>query len=140
MTTIFTTQRIVRFGECDPAQVVYYPVFFNWFHETMEIWFEEALGASYAQTIQKIGFPAVETHAQYHDVVRVGEKIEIQLSVEKLGRTSLRLRFQIVGTEGKIRASGWVQTVCIPREGEGFQFKPSPIPESLREKMAEYEE
>ena len=56
MNHFFLHHRTVRFGECDPAGVVYYPIFFNWFHECMEVWFEEALQTPYAEVIQNIGF------------------------------------------------------------------------------------
>ena len=63
---IFTVERTVRFGECDPAGVLYYPVYFNWVHETMEIWFEEALHVPYRDALQTHGFPSKTATFQYH--------------------------------------------------------------------------
>ena len=65
MNHFFLHHRTVRFGECDPAGVVYYPIFFNWFHECMEVWFEEALQVPYAEVIQNIGFPAKSCEANF---------------------------------------------------------------------------
>ena len=31
----------VRFGHADPAKIVYYPRFFEWFHDAMESMFED---------------------------------------------------------------------------------------------------
>ena len=49
----FRHSRIVRFGECDPAGVAYYPEFFNWFHQAMEACFEDYLGVPYAEMIER---------------------------------------------------------------------------------------
>ena len=76
MSSIFLSKRIVRFGECDPAGVVYYPVFFHWFHEVMEEWFERCLDIGYADCIREYGFPAKETNAEFFRPCSVGEHLE----------------------------------------------------------------
>ena len=120
---IFQHKRTVRFGECDPAAVVYYPVFFNWFHETMEAWFETGLDAPYAQVIQTFGFPAKSISAEFHRPCKMGDALIIALTVADLGRSSLRLSIEVNGEDGSKRASGEVLCVCIGvAEGE-FQFR-----------------
>lgn len=138
MSLVFKTRRTVRFGECDPAGVVYYPTYFNWFHQTMEAWFEEALGIPYAKMITEYGFPAVETSASYRAPVLMGETVEIHLSIEKLGGSSVRFRMVVMGEEQKIRTIGMVQTVCIPIKEGQFQFQSSQLPTELRTKMIAY--
>ena len=134
----FLHTRTVRFGECDPAGVVYYPVFFNWFHETMEAWFEEELQLSYAEAIERFGFPAVETSAQFRSPIVMGEKIDIQLRVEKLGRSSVLLGFMIFNKQRALKASGQVRCVCIQVDQEGFQFAAMEIPTFLRQEMKRF--
>jgi 4-hydroxybenzoyl-CoA thioesterase len=138
MAEIYSTSRIVRFGECDPAGVVYYPVYFNWFHETMESWFEEGLGFPYAEFLLHYGFPAVETSAQFRKPVVVGERIDIELRVEEMGNSSILLVFSIISTENKITATGKVRCVCIQQTKEGFEFQSTPIPHSLRDSILAY--
>ena len=138
MGKVFKTQRTVRFGECDPAGVVYYPVYFDWFHQTMERWFEEALELSYAEVIKKYGFPAVETSASYRAPVVMGEVVDVLLSIKKLGKSSVRFQMIVMGAEQKVRTIGMVQTVCIPIQDGKFQFQSSNLPDELREKMALY--
>jgi len=134
----FLHTRTVRFGECDPAGVVYYPVFFNWFHETMEAWFEAELQLSYAEAIERFGFPAVETSAQFRRPISMGEKIDIQLRVEKMGRSSVLLGFTIFDKQQELKASGQVRCVCIQVDQEGFQFSAMEIPDFLREEMKRF--
>ena len=138
MGKVFKTQRTVRFGECDPAGVVYYPVYFDWFHQTMERWFEEALEIAYVEVIKKYGFPAVETSASYRAPVVMGEVVDVLLSIKKLGKSSVRFQMVVMGAEQKVRTIGMVQTVCIPIQDGKFQFQSSNLPDELREKMALY--
>ena len=140
MGKVFKTQRTVRFGECDPAGVVYYPVYFDWFHQTMEMWFEDALEISYAEVIKKYGFPAVETSASYRAPVFMGEVVDVLLSLKKLGKSSVRFQMVVMGAEQKVRTIGMVQTVCIPIQDGKFQFQSSNLPDELRNKMALYVE
>jgi 4-hydroxybenzoyl-CoA thioesterase len=135
---IFNHQRTVRFGECDPAGVVYYPVFFNWFHEAMEAWFEDGLDIAYAQVLQEYGFPAAETSAQFQRPITLGEKITVQLLVSKMGRTSFSLQFTIVNAKQDIKAKGHVRCVCISVAGGLFQFSSAEIPTFLRQEISRF--
>ena len=133
----FSSYRIVRFGECDPAGVVYYPVFFHWFHELMEEWFERGLDSSYAKCIQEQGFPAKETKAEFFRPCAVGEKVELRMSLAHLSARSFRMDIEVWGQEKK-KAIGHVVCVCIGVSKDGFRFSPKEIPPALREKMEKF--
>ena len=126
--------RIVRFGECDPAGVAYYPEFFNWFHQAMEACFEEYLGVSYAEVIETIGFPAVQTSAEFRTPLPVGSRIDIEVRIERLGRSSIDWRFDIKCGE-TLASVGRVKTVCISVSEGAFQFASTPIPSTLIPKL-----
>ncbi|HYC79233.1 MAG TPA: acyl-CoA thioesterase, partial [Planctomycetota bacterium] len=57
----------VSFGDVDYARILYYPRLFHFCHVTMERFFDEAVGVSYAKVLseRKIGFPTVHTEADY---------------------------------------------------------------------------
>ena len=151
MNSIFIHHRIVRFGECDPAGVVYYPVFFNWFHECMEAWFEQGLLHSYSKTIQEIGFPAKSCQASFFRPIQMGMHISVALTISELRSKSFALQFQIyqehlnetsilTNTElvGTQLAEGQVVCVGIGVQKGEFQFRPMPIPSFLHSKMKDY--
>ena len=131
----FVDYRTVRFGECDPAGVVYYPVFFNWFHELMETWFECGLDISYADCIKDVGFPAKSTQADFFRPCAMGERLKIELYLSRLSNRSMTIEVDIWGADNKQKAHGQVICVCIGVSSEGFRFKPQEIPISLRQKM-----
>lgn len=105
----------VRFGDCDPAGIVYFPRFFDFFHQAMESWFPAELGLGYDEFVRdrKLGFPAVHTEADFKRPSRFGERIEVHLRVTKLGRSSIGLGYEIRGGEGaqELRATG--RSVCV---------------------------
>ena len=131
----FVDHRTVRFGECDPAGVVYYPVFFNWYHELMEAWFEQALGMSYSECIKTVGFPAKTTQAEFFRPCAMGEKLTMELYLSRLTKRSMTIEIDIKGADQKQKAHGYVVCVCIGVSSDGFRFKPREIPENLHEKM-----
>ena len=133
MSGVHHHHHTVRFGECDPAGVVYFPVFFDWFHQAMESWFAEALDAPYAEILKTLGFPAVHTEADFKRPCRIGEQLRIALSVGELRSKSIRLEYRVLGPDNRIRATG--ATVCAviaPQPGAGFRFKAVSVPEHLR--------
>ena len=139
MPGVHNHHHTVRFGECDPAGVVYFPVFFDWFHQAMESWFEEALQRPYADVLQTLGFPAVHTEADFRAPCRIGEVLRIALSVGDLRSKSLRLEYRVYGADDTLRATG--ATVCAviaPQPGEGFAFKAVRIPPSLRSTIEQF--
>ena len=128
----FHHQRIVRFGECDPAGVTYYPVYFDWFHQAMEACFEERLQTPYAEMIETVGFPAVRTSASFRKPLPVGEHITLVVTVAEMGKSSIVWRFHVLNRAGEVATVGEVKTVCIAVDTEGFQFASVPIPEAVR--------
>ena len=102
----------VRFGDCDPAGIVYFPRFFDFFHQAMETWFPAELGFGYDEFVRdrKLGFPAVHSEADFKRPCRFGERIEIHQRVTRLGRTSIHFAYEVHGDDG-LRATG--RSVCV---------------------------
>lgn len=128
----------VRFGDCDPAGIVYYPRFFDWFHQAMESWFDEALGARYSQLIRehKIGFPAAHTEADFKRPCAIGEDLAVELRVGQVGRSAVHLDFRVRSLDdpdGPAKAIGStvIVTVGLDPKGESY-LRPIAIPEGLR--------
>lgn len=129
----------VRFGECDPAGVVYYPHYFDWFHRAMEAWFGEGLGRPYHEVLQELGFPSVHAEADYKAPCRMGEPVTVHLDVDKLGAASVGLRLRVLGPAGDLRATGRVVIVVVTMApGQEGHFKLRTLPADLRARMAAF--
>jgi len=130
----------VRFGDCDPAGIVYFPRFFDFFHQAMETWFPAHLGFGYDSFVRdrKLGFPAVHTEADFKRPSRFGETIEIHQRVTRLGRSSIAFAYEVHGPDG-LRATG--RTVCVVMnldersEGHGTAVE---MPAELRARIEQF--
>lgn len=127
----------VRFGDCDPAGIVYFPRFFDFFHQAMETWFPAHLGFGYDEfvRVRKLGFPAVHTEADFRAPSRFGERIEIHQRVTKLGRSSIEFAYEVHGDDG-LRATG--RSVCVVMnldERSPDHGKAVAVPDELRARI-----
>jgi YbgC/YbaW family acyl-CoA thioester hydrolase len=86
----FTTRIKVRFGDADPAGLVYYPVIFHYFHIALEEFFAARCAISYDRLIaeERLGFPTVKAEAEFFTPFVYGDEAEVEVYVSKLGRSS----------------------------------------------------
>lgn len=129
----------VRWGDCDPAGIVYFPRFFERFHDAMERWFEDSLGLPYDSLIvgQRLGLPSVHTEADFRAPCRFGEHLVVELRVGKLGRSSIELRYRVVA-EGEADARLTGRTVCALMDldpARPTHARAVPWPEDLRTRI-----
>lgn len=93
----FATHIRVRFGETDPAGLVYYPNLFHYFHVAMEEFFAARCGITYDRLIaeERIGFPTVKAEAEFVSPLVYGDEAEVEVSVSSIGRSSAIFEYQI---------------------------------------------
>lgn len=93
----FFTRIKVRFGDCDPAGLVYYPVIFHYCHVAMEEFFAERCEISYAKLMadERIGFPTVNVQAEFFVPLVYGDDAEVWMSVKSVGRSSVTFDYSI---------------------------------------------
>lgn len=96
---LFTRERLIRFSDCDPAGIVFYPQYFVMFNGLVEDWFNDGLGVAYHDLLmrRRVGLPTVRLQADFTAVSRLGDRVQLQLAVARLGRRSLTLQLRCVG-------------------------------------------
>ncbi|VTU18804.1 MULTISPECIES: acyl-CoA thioesterase [unclassified Variovorax] len=101
----FVRERLIRFSDCDPAGIVFYPQYFVMFNGLVEDWVDEALGIGYRALVieRRIGLPTVRLEADFRAVSRMGDRVALSLEVERLGGRSLTLALRCVGAGGELR-------------------------------------
>ncbi|MDQ2962152.1 MAG: acyl-CoA thioesterase [Pseudomonadota bacterium] len=131
----FHATRIVRFGHCDPAGIIFYPRYFDLIHEVKEDWFREALDWSFAKSIgaMRKGFPIVRLASEFHAPSRLGEDLLIVLSVPHLGRSSIAIDYE-VSCGGEQRAE--MRTVVVHVDLADGRARP--IADELRERIERF--
>ena len=85
----------VRFGDCDFARIVYYPRFQHFCHVTMEEFFLRRVGVPYHVALQEedVGYPTVRIEAEYRKPVPLGEVLDMEMVVERVGGRSVDFRY-----------------------------------------------
>lgn len=135
MARSFTTERKIRFSHCDPAGIVYFVHFFDMVSGAVEDWFSEAFGFDAHSTFirSRVGFPIVNTGCEFFRPCHLGDRLELELVIARLGRSSIE--FSVtgrVGGEEKFRARHKVALMSLETQ------RALPIPADMREKMEPY--
>lgn len=101
----FTRPHKILFSECDPAGIVFYPQYFIMFNNLLERWFNELLPQGFAGYIldQRFGLPTVHLEAEFKAISRMGDDVQLELQVERIGRKSITLRQTCTSTAGELR-------------------------------------
>jgi 4-hydroxybenzoyl-CoA thioesterase len=84
MALVSTYPVMIEWGDCDPAQVVFYPNYFIWLDAATNVLIEAA-GWPYARLVERfgiIGLPLAEASARFLRPSRFRQRLEIKSSVE----------------------------------------------------------
>jgi len=124
----------VRFGECDPAGIVYMPRILHYFHVASEELFAAVTGKPYAEVMasERLGFPSVHVEADFRQTLPLGARLEVEARLVRVGESSCTFRFAIRGEgEEEARATGGIVTVCIDLESRAKRALPAWLRERL---------
>ena len=131
----FSVQRVVRFSDCDPAGIVFFPQYLVMLNGVVEQWFDECLQVPYAALIaaRRLGLPTVRLELDFTAVSRHGDAVEWQLRVHKLCRSSLTLMHECRGGDGnELRLRARQVIVCTSL----LTHKPQALPDDVRAAIA----
>ena len=133
MNTKFERLTRIRFSQCDPAGIVFFPQYLVMVNSLLEDWFNDGLGISYADLIgpRRIGTPTVRLECDFKAVSHFGDEVVMGLEVERVGRTSMILHIDCRSGE-EIRMS--VRQVIVFTNLQTHQ--PIRVPEDVRQRIA----
>ena len=102
---VFRRERTIRFSDCDPAAIVFYPQYFVMLNALVEDWFDAGLAIGWRELVveRRIGLPTVRLEADFKAVSKMGDAVALLLSVERLGRRSIALALRCEGAHGEPR-------------------------------------
>lgn len=129
----FQTAHRIRFSECDPAGIVFYPQYFVLFNDLLEAWIDTLMPGGFAGFIglRRYGLPTVRLEAEFKAISRMGDDVTLSLEVVRLGTKSLTLALACVGQDGKQRMSVTQTVVATSLETHSA----IPIPMELRQAL-----
>lgn len=122
----------VLFQHCDPAGIVFYPRYLEMVNETVEAWFSECLGVSFAKLHGEMerAVPTVALQVEFRSAGRHGDELVFVLTPERIGRSSLDISVAAWCGE-KLRSTFTATLVFTTRDGGAAK----PWPEDLRKAL-----
>ena len=127
----FSTRIIVRFGDCDPAGLVYYPVLFHYCHVAMEEFFAARCRKAYARVMaeERLGFPTVNARAEFFAPFFYGDEVEAEVFVSRVGGSSVTFEYRLRRAgEAELCARATLVQVAMNLD----ERRAVPIPEEYR--------
>ena len=134
----FSTRIKVRFGDADPAGLVYYPVIFHYFHIGLEEFFAARCGISYDKLIaeERLGFPTVKSEAEFFVPLIYGDEVDLEIFVSKLGTSSAVFEYRATrAQDGTLCARATQIQACMNMDTR----RAVPIPDKYREAFQRHE-
>ena len=134
-TRLFHRERVIRFSDCDPAAIVFYPQYFVMFNALLEDWVDEGLGIGFRKLLleRRIGLPTVRLEADFKEVSRMGDRVALTLGVERIGGRSVTLRLRCEGNDGpRMAVRQVIVTTCL------VSHRAIDVPDDLRAAMTRF--
>lgn len=132
---VFCTKKLVQFSNCDPFGIVFYPQYFYICSEAKEEFFLH-IGHPHFHYINelKLGWPMVKLETEFLTPTRFGETISINISLSRIGISSLGINYKIFGSDQLARVD--VKTVVVLTSLDSKEKRK--IPDDLRDALQPY--
>jgi 4-hydroxybenzoyl-CoA thioesterase len=125
----------VQWGDCDPAGIVFYPRYFEWFDACSILLFEKATGMIKKKMLEVYGGAGIallEARAVFKVASHYGEDLEIETGITEFRRSSFFVHHKV--TKGGVLALEGFETrlwtVRDPQDGD--KMKSAPMPAEIR--------
>ena len=124
----------IEWGDCDPAEIVFFPRYFAWFDASTAHHFKAA--GLEKQTLRSrfgvVGFPVVKTGANFHVPSRFGDVVTIETRFVRFGRSSFDVEHRLLRGE-QLAVEGFEKRVLVRKTDDGDGLTSCPIPAEVIE-------
>ncbi len=128
---------IVGMQDTDAAGIIFFASQFVFAHVVYERFLEE-LGFSFAEALEKEPFlmPIVHAESDYYRPLKVGDRLDVELSVANIGDTSMTLEYAFCAVDGEVVGRSRSVHVAVSRE----DGKKIALPEKVRMALIRFQE
>lgn len=122
----------IEWGDCDPADIVYFPRYFAWFDASTAHHFKAA-GLTKPDLVRRfdvVGFPMVDTRATFHIPSTYGDEVEIETRITRFGRSSFEVEHRLMRGD-RLAVEGFEKRVLVKRRDDGG-LNSCPVPEEVK--------
>jgi 4-hydroxybenzoyl-CoA thioesterase len=123
----------LRWGECDPAGIIFYPTYFLWFDAAAWNMFAEVGYHAKRMRAEHLAMPLVAASCEFKHPAEQEDKCEVRSRITRWGGKSFVIAHDVVRTDDTLLASGsetrvWGRYV----DGPGSPLKGEPIGDALK--------
>ena len=120
----------VRYGECDPQQIVFNANYFAYFDVAMtELW-RAAIGHYGAMMERGVDMVVAEASARFLGAARFDDDLQLEVSITRLGTTACTTRHRVLRDNDPL-VEGRMRHVFV----DPTSLEKIPIPDWLRESL-----
>ncbi|RTL72261.1 MAG: acyl-CoA thioesterase [Hyphomicrobiales bacterium] len=124
----------IEWGDCDPAGIVFYPRYFEWFDRCTHHLFEAATGMIKKDMLEKYGGAGIallEARAEFKMSSHYGEDIDVESEVVEFRRSSFFLEHRVT-KKGEPMLKGYETRLWTVRHPEDpARLKSAPMPTEI---------
>jgi 4-hydroxybenzoyl-CoA thioesterase len=130
---MFSNIRNVRIEwcDCDPAGIIFYPRYFEFFDTSTTALIERALGMNkieYLKAYDFAGHPLVQAQARFRLPTRFGDEVAIETALVECGRSSFKVEHRL-SKAGALAVEGFETRVwVVGQPGDPKRMRSQPIP------------
>ncbi len=137
MPVAHTTTVQVRWSDADPAGIVFYPRFFEWYDLGCETLFA-ALGLPWPEAFPRygiVGLPIVESGSRFLAPVRYGDVVSIESRVAWVKATTFRME-HAASVGDRLCATGFEVRAWVARpDAPDGPLRATPIPDEVTRRL-----
>lgn len=131
----YVERRVVPWGHCDPAGIIYTPRALDFALETIDGWQRHFLGHDWRTLLEReLGLPAVRAEVEFITPFRAGDEIELGVEVTRLGRASIEFLITARAADGAELYRATLVMVLVTAE----PYRATPWPAASREAIEAY--
>src|SRR5262245_57695019 len=136
---MFVNQRDVQiqWGDCDPANIVYYPRYVSMFDASTSVLFQTARLSNH-DLVHKhglVGIPMVDTRAKFYIPSTHGDWITIATKIESIKRSSFEVKHNVYKGEA-LAIEAFETRVLVGRDPNNpDKLKSAPFPPEMVAKL-----
>ncbi|MGG5886177.1 acyl-CoA thioesterase [Falsiroseomonas sp. HC035] len=133
----FRSEQRVRFGDCDPAGIVFFATWFAKANAAVEDWFEAALGIDFhaLHAERRVGTGFAHAEADFFAPGLMGDRVALTPLVTRIGGASYGLTLHVHRGEAELLRMHLV-TATTNLDAR----RAVPVPADLRAALAAYQE
>ncbi len=137
MAKRYSTSRMISFGDCDPAQIVYYPRFFEMFDRNTEnmFRFRGVIWEKLHEDSEYSGMPLLDVHANFKVRVTMGQTIEIQTWIDEFRGKTFVIRHELYNEDVLCCEGRELRAYVIRDSSAKAGVRAVPMPDDLKAKL-----